>query len=124
VTGEVLDRLVGLRLLQVRCTSTLQLGVGVGWSVTVEDEYTFTTDGGELLSTADGQEPVIVAALDTGRGTVVSRADVDDLGGLTLGVAGGLLRVEPCARFESWNVVGPHGQRVVSMPGGGLAVWS
>lgn len=120
----MLGHLVGEPLLRVRSTSLLQLDVGAGWLVTVENDYSFTSPGGALLDTADGQEPVIVAALEDGLATAVSRADVDDTGGLTLGVAGGLLRVEACHRFEGWNVVGPRGQRVVSMPGGGLAVWS
>lgn len=124
MAGEVLAPLVGQRLRQVHGTSALQLDVGEGWSVTIENEYTFAPTGGGLLATVDGQEPVIVAALEAGRGTVVNRADVDERGGLVLGLAGGLLQVEPCERFESWNVVGPGGQRVVSMPGGGLAVWS
>lgn len=124
MTHEIVGRLVGESLRRVRCAVSLVLDVGPGWLVTVENEYTFTMREGVQLDTTDGQEPVIVAALEAGVATAVSRADVDDTGGLTLGVAGGLLRVEACHRFESWNVVGPRGQRVVSMPGGGLAVWS
>lgn len=121
---QVLGRLVGEELTGVRCTSLLELTVAGRWSVTIEDEYTFTTGAGERYSTADGQETVLVAALEAGVATPVTCVDVDDHGGLSLGVAGGLLQVAPCERFESWNVVGPHRQRVVSMPGGGLAVWS
>ncbi|GAA4669540.1 DUF6188 family protein [Nocardioides nanhaiensis] len=121
---QVLARLVGEPLSAVRCTSVLELTVGRRWSLTIEDEYTLTGPDGVLLDTADGQEPVIVAALGTAVEAPVTRAVVDERGGLALGVAAGLLRVAPCARFESWNVVGPHGERVVSMPGGGLAVWS
>ncbi|GAA1225909.1 hypothetical protein GCM10009676_04700 [Prauserella halophila] len=31
--------------------------------------------------------------------------------------------VAACEDYESWNVVGPHGLLIVSMPGGDLAVW-
>jgi hypothetical protein len=26
--------------------------------------------------------------------------------------------------YESWNIVGPAGLRIVSLPGGELAIWS
>jgi hypothetical protein len=33
------------------------------------------------------------------------------------------IRVPVSQTFEAWNVVGPGGLRVVSLPGGDLAVW-
>lgn len=37
---------------------------------------------------------------------------------------GGSVRVSASEEFEAWTLVGPDGLRLVSMPGGELAVWS
>ncbi len=37
---------------------------------------------------------------------------------------GGVIRVAAGQDFESWNVVGSNGIRIVSLPGGDLAVWT
>lgn len=46
-------------------------------------------------------------------------------GRLELVLSGGVvLRVPFDEDFESWNIVGPAGLRIVSLPGGALAIWS
>jgi hypothetical protein len=37
---------------------------------------------------------------------------------------GAVLRAPASEDYESWNIVGPAGLRLVSLPGGELAVWS
>lgn len=37
---------------------------------------------------------------------------------------GAVLRVSVNEDYEAWSIVGPRGMRIVSMPGGELAVWS
>jgi hypothetical protein len=36
---------------------------------------------------------------------------------------GHMLKVDPDPRYEAWTVTGPDRMLVVSLPGGGLAVW-
>ena len=36
---------------------------------------------------------------------------------------GSSIRVDACHDFEPWEYAGPAGSRVVSMPGGNLAIW-
>jgi hypothetical protein len=46
-------------------------------------------------------------------------------GALALRLENGVrVDVAPDEQFEAWGLVGPGGSRLVSLPGGGLAVWS
>jgi hypothetical protein len=57
-------------------------------------------------------------------GQRVDRAMALASGELELDFANGLqLRVPPDPDYEAWDLVGASGLRVVSLPGGGLAVW-
>ncbi|WP_155373308.1 DUF6188 family protein [Catellatospora vulcania] len=38
--------------------------------------------------------------------------------------SGHVLRAEPDPQYEAWTTSGPGGMSIVSLPGGGLAVWS
>lgn len=44
-------------------------------------------------------------------------------GVLQLQVGSVLLRTSPHAHYEAWNFAGPAGQKVVCLPGGGVATW-
>ncbi|MGW0356281.1 DUF6188 family protein [Nocardia nova] len=58
-------------------------------------------------------------------GAVVVSARADESGALTLELDSGTsLRVPPDDDYEAWSIAGPGGYRVVSLPGGELAVWS
>ncbi len=88
----------------------------------------------ELLPGADGGNPVLVnlsgdpSALAPGLG--LWRAELVEAlafkdGRLELRFAErDRLRVPACEEFEPWTLVGPAGLRLVSMPGGELAVWT
>ena len=55
---------------------------------------------------------------------VVERASAFKDGRLGLAFANGtLLRVPFSVEFEAWEIVGPDGLRIVSLPGGELALW-
>jgi hypothetical protein len=51
------------------------------------------------------------------------RASASGSGGLTLAVGEATIGVEPAPTFESWSMVGPDQERVVSTPGGELVTW-
>lgn len=117
--------LTGHRLESVSGDTALHLTLSGDWQVTVENDYEYgRSDDGPLLRTAAGDEPAIVALLTAAVGTTVSSFAYTADGHLRLGLGPGELLVEPCRNFESWGLVGPDRQRVISMPGGSLAVWS
>jgi hypothetical protein len=87
----------------------------------------------ELLSGADGETPVridpngdpsgLVPALGLWRAELVEALAFKD-GRLELRFAEGeRLHVPAGEKFEPWTLVGPAELRLVSMPGGDLAVW-
>jgi hypothetical protein len=56
---------------------------------------------------------------------VVTVATADDAGGLRIDLDGGArVLAEADPDYEAWTVAGPDGMKVVSLPGGGLSVWS
>jgi hypothetical protein len=86
-----------------------------------------------VLSTADGHEVRLTPegnAAAMGPALVVLRKAVESLiafkdGRLELKFAdGGVLRVPAGGDFEPWDVVGPAGLRIVSVPGGRLVIWT
>lgn len=53
------------------------------------------------------------------------RLEASRNGRLTVALGeGGLVEVAPDDDYEAWNVTGPEGLRLVSMPGGEVAVWA
>jgi hypothetical protein len=58
-------------------------------------------------------------------GQVVAVVMADDSGGLRVDLEGGARLLVPAdPNYEAWTVAGPNGLKVVSLPGGGLSVWS
>ncbi|WP_240431252.1 DUF6188 family protein [Mycobacterium kyogaense] len=58
-------------------------------------------------------------------GLDVSESTADDSGALKIAFTdGSLIQVPADDAYEAWNVSGPNGALVVSMPGGELAIWN
>lgn len=56
---------------------------------------------------------------------LIDSADVEPSGALTISfVDGQELEVSPHPEFEAWTVIGPRGERVICLPGGGVSEWS
>ena len=54
----------------------------------------------------------------------VDRAVVYRSGKLSLNFSNGIfIQIAPDEQYEAWIVTGPHGFRIVSLPGGGIASW-
>lgn len=116
--------LTGQTVATVQCDAALSLTTDDGWFLTVENDYEFAHRDGRLLRTVDGDEEVIVAELERAVGAQILGFSYAESGEMTLEVPTGTVHVSASPDYESWNVVGPEKQRVVSMPGGQLAVWS
>ncbi|WP_051325519.1 DUF6188 family protein [Glycomyces tenuis] len=94
------------------------------WSITVESALTFT-DAGDDTRRFKGDAPEDVTALGPLlQGLTFREATVED-GSLRLAFTNGAeLIAPPDPHYESWGVTGPAGQRIISMPGGELAIWA
>lgn len=92
--------------------------------VRIEQPFVITTETGEerLIvpeRDVDRLAPVLILA----RSTVTEGAAFDD-GHLELSFAGGARVSVPATEdYEPWEIVGPGGLRIVSVPGGELSVW-
>lgn len=114
--------LTGEQLASVACETTLDLRTDGGWYLTIENDYALERPGFPRLDTAAGQEDEIVSVLASLVGRDV-RAIVSGSGGLALAIGDATVRVDPSPDYESWSMVGPRQERVVSTPGGELATW-
>ena len=109
--------------------SFIQLCMGEGGA-----QLNFTGDFGITLESPvrigpDSENPVLPYALE-GIALLlpllnadVTAVHVSDNGALELTVGGTAIHCAPVAHFEAWNVAGPGGRLVVSLPSGGLAIW-
>lgn len=113
----------GQRIASVTVTEQLEIDTEPGWSIVVENDYTFERPGQPALRTVDGQEPEIGTELETMVGLPLVDLSYTASGNLTVRFQGGDLVVK-AAPFEAWSILGPNKERVISMPGGELAVWS
>ncbi len=105
---------------------TLVLGESDGsFYVTVEQPFSFsaTREADEAMFVPEGPPAELGPALAVVRESI-GRAVAYKDGRLEIEFVGGAaLRVPVSQKFEAWNLVGPAGLRLVSLPGGELAVW-
>lgn len=98
---------------------TVALEFGGGYEVRIETPFVLRQPAGDLDVTP-GETSLPDLA---GRAVTVARAD--EQGGLRIDFAdGSRLLVAADEDYEAWTVAGPNGLKVVSEPGGELAVWS
>ena len=117
--------LAGQKLTSVDVGFVVRLEFGAGCEVQVETQFTVRTSDGDhpVVPGADDEEAA--AVLGTLAGRVVTVATADDSGGLRIDLVGGArVLAEADPDFEAWTAAGPGGMKVVSLPGGGLSVWS
>jgi hypothetical protein len=114
--------LAGEGLAAVIRETALELRTDGSWYITIENDYSLARSGRPALETAAGEEDGIVEVLSSLVGLPV-RAGASTSGGLTLKVGDAIIRVAAAPTFESWSMVSPDQQRVVSTPGGELVTW-
>ena len=116
--------LTGQSIASVRAAIALEIATDAGWLITIEGDYTLHRTGGEVLDTTRGEEDLIVTWLARQVGAAILGFHYGEREDLTVSLAGGTLRVPFMDRFEAWSILGPRKERVISMPGGELAIWS
>ncbi|MFC9773395.1 MULTISPECIES: DUF6188 family protein, partial [unclassified Pseudarthrobacter] len=128
------NRFEGYWLLEVSGQLILQLVLDFQVTLVLE-HFRITIEESFVLEHPDGTSHVVKPGgdfdqlspvLPLSRSKVVAEAKAFDDGRLEIVIRDGLrLSVvpEPESVFESWNVTGPDGLMVVSLPGGELALW-
>jgi hypothetical protein len=111
------------------------VGQEFGYTVSLEftGGYEVRIETGFVLRDRDGDHEIVPgenadadgARLEALTGQPVTAAVADDSGGLRVDFEGGTRLLVPAdPNYEAWTVAGPNGLKVVSLPGGGLSVWS
>ncbi|MEY2430378.1 MAG: hypothetical protein QOC92_103 [Acidimicrobiaceae bacterium] len=122
--------MVGRTVTQCRLDYAFSLvvagDVDDSYYVTIEQPFTLRMPGGggEMVFEPEGDPVRMAPALRVLRQDVERVVAFKD-GRLELTFAdGSILRVPVGEDYEPWNIVGPAGFRIVSLPGGELAIWS
>jgi hypothetical protein len=97
----------------------------VSWELRIEQPFSVTTsDGKEFLVIPEEGAHLDVVLDNLLRGTVKDAFAFKD-GRFELRLVDGtVVEVPPEEGFEAWVITGPAGVRIVSLPGGDLAVWN
>lgn len=88
-------------------------------------EQPFTLECGDVTYRLDPEgNPVEMAAVLRTLREGVTRIDAMKSGALRVSFQSGIvLDVESATQFEAWEIAGPDGVLLVSLPGGGVATW-
>jgi hypothetical protein len=102
---------------------TVSLNTDAGFEIRIETDFSLRTPEGNFdLSpeSSDMQTDRLQALLHQ----TVTSSIAEESGALSLDFSdGSRLHVGSHDSYEAWTVAGPGGMKVVSMPGGELAVW-
>lgn len=120
-------KIIGLQIAKVVIDFQvhLHLGAQAEYELQIEADFVFRTPAKALLHPSGDSFSDFSAELESMVGATVITAGADETHGLTLELDSGAgISVPVDKRYEAWRVVGPGGYRVISLPGGELAVWS
>lgn len=109
-----------------RCTFDYSVALlfDSGFEVTVESAFVLREGDGGDVRLVPGDPQTLAPALTVWQRTAAYAFAHED-GRLELRFAdGGVIGVPSGDRYEAWNLTGPGGLLVVSLPGGDLAIWS
>ena len=101
------------------------LKISNGWEIRIEGTFSLCPPVGESLVDLDPENPKSVLPLRGLIGhTVTEATSSEDVGRLILHFDEGTeLTLEPDQEYEAWTAAGPAGEKLVCLPGGGLAIW-
>jgi hypothetical protein len=117
----------GLTITQCRIdyafTLVLEAERGASFEIRIEQPFSVWRQDAEHELDAEADPTDIAPALSLlHQGVTLAVAFKDGRLELTFD-NGDLLRVPASEDYEPWNVVGPEGLRIVSLPGGDLGIW-
>ena len=96
-----------------------------GWEIRIESPFGLRPPVGEVLVDLDPENPKSVLPLQALIGHTIAEAESSEaVGRLVLHFDDGtVLTIEPDQEYEAWTAAGPSGEKLVCLPGGGLAIW-
>jgi hypothetical protein len=95
------------------------------YEVRIEGPFIFRTPEGAVHELDPDEDPVgLGVVLSVARGRIVSAEAFKDGRLELLFTDGARIEVPVDASYEAWELAGPSGLRVVSLPGGELALWT
>lgn len=117
--------LSGKRLQSMQHEYTVVLQIDDVHFVAVSSPFTVEVDGDTTCLSPEEDPEEAFELVRQLIGQKINRATVDSAGTLNMVFErGARISVGPDPDYEAWNVSGPDGALVVSMPGGELAIWS
>jgi hypothetical protein len=115
----------GQKLLFVKVDYSVILEFSDKYFVTLECPFSLRTPEGTRQLSPETDPDENFAPIRELIGVDVTRSSADDSGILEITFANDVtIHSEPDGSYEAWNVAGPRGMKVVSMPSGGLTTWS
>ena len=93
---------------------------------TIVIEQKFTLESGNNKITLDVATPTALSPVFSLHRKIVASASAYKNGTLEVDFVEGeklLVSPDPNGRYESWEVFGTHGLRIVCKPSGGLSIW-
>lgn len=115
------------RVVDIAYSFQICVELDSGYQVQIETEFALTdAAGASMVIDPETAGEVAKANLATLVGRRVDRGVANAAGDLSLEFDSGVtVRVSHNLSYEAWNLTGPNGYKVVSLPGdSGLAVWS
>lgn len=121
--------IVGAQITQLRVDHAFTLicvsSAGDVFEIIIEGAFRLDAPGDTPAQLRpDGLPSHLAPALDVlGREIEAIQLDTDER--LHIGLTGGVrLSIGPDSEYETWQVVGPRGFRLIARPGGGVAEWA
>lgn len=96
-----------------------------GWEIRIESPFALRPPAGEAVADLDPESPKSILPLQVLIGQAVTEAESSEtVGRLVLCFDDRtVLTIEPDQEYEAWTSTGPSGEKLVCLPGGGLAIW-
>jgi hypothetical protein len=116
--------LIGQSVHTVALDYAVTLRLDGGADIRVEAAFSIRRPDGQLAHVdpehlGPGLEHIAAVLHQT-----VSASVAQDGGTLVLDFENGAqIRVAPDLSYEAWSLAGPHGEKIIAMPGGELAIW-
>lgn len=104
---------------------TILLSFDGGYEIRIESEFWLFDSDGKYRIAPDPDFVSTAARLQGLSGTVALTSIAEETGRLRIDfVNGAAILVHPDKHYEAWTFAGPDGAKVISIPGGELAVWN
>lgn len=115
----------GKKLQSVLIENSLVVQFSDDYFALIASPLTLSRSGHVSTVTPDEDPEEVFAPIREMVGLDVVESTADDSGALKIAFGdGSVIHVMADKAYEAWNVSGPRGALVVSMPGGKLAIWN